>query len=399
MSGKRILLCVSGGISAYKAIDLASQLSKQGWEVKCVLTENAMKFVTPINFSAITHNSVHTSLFSDIDPIPHITLSSWADLIVVAPATANIIGKAATGIADDLLSTILVASNKPVLFVPAMNVNMYQSLIVQENLRKLKEWGNYVLQPETGMLACGVTGEGKYPSNTEVVYAIKTYLNYHTDLQGIKVLLTAGATIEAIDPMRYLSNRSSGKMGFAIARALALRGAEVTLIYGNIQLELPYYLKEAVFCESAAKMYDAVITRYAEMDWLICCAAVADYKPKETILQKLPKQEELNLEFVPTIDILAELGKLKKANQRLIGFAAQSDNLIQSAIDKYYHKNLDLICANDIRFAGRDDDELIVQGKIKGYPPLKEDPNINSVVMKGDKFLLAHNLINILKEL
>jgi len=399
MSGKRILLCVSGGISAYKAIDLASQLSKQGWEVKCVLTENAMKFVTPINFSAITHNSVHTSLFSDIDPIPHITLSSWADLIVVAPATANIIGKAATGIADDLLSTILVASNKPVLFVPAMNVNMYQSLIVQENLRKLKEWGNYVLQPETGMLACGVTGEGKYPSNTEVVYAIKTYLNYQTDLQGIKVLLTAGATIEAIDPMRFLSNRSSGKMGFAIARALALRGAEVTLIYGNIQLELPYYLKEAVFCESAAKMYEATITRYPEMDWLICCAAVADYKPKETKSQKLPKQEELNLELVPTVDILAELGKVKKESQILVGFAAQSDNLIPSALDKYYRKNLDLICANDIRFAGKEDDELIVQGKIKGYPTLPEDPNLNSVVMKGDKFSLAHNLINILKEL
>ncbi|HNW25125.1 MAG TPA: bifunctional phosphopantothenoylcysteine decarboxylase/phosphopantothenate--cysteine ligase CoaBC [Candidatus Cloacimonas sp.] len=399
MSGKRILLCVSGGISAYKAIDLASQLSKQGWEVKCVLTENAMKFVTPINFSAITHNSVHTSLFSDIDPIPHITLSSWADLIVVAPATANIIGKAATGIADDLLSTILVASNKPVLFVPAMNVNMYQSLIVQENLRKLKERGNYVLQPETGMLACGVTGEGKYPSNTEVVYAIKTYLNYQTDLQGIKVLLTAGATIEAIDPMRFLSNRSSGKMGFAIARALALRGAEVTLIYGNIQLELPYYLKEAVFCESAAKMYEATITRYPEMDWLICCAAVADYKPKETKSQKLPKQEELNLELVPTVDILAELGKVKKESQILVGFAAQSDNLIPSALDKYYRKNLDLICANDIRFAGKEDDELIVQGKIKGYPTLPEDPNLNSVVMKGDKFSLAHNLINILKEL
>jgi len=399
MSGKRILLCVSGGISAYKAIDLASQLSKQGWEVKCVLTENAMKFVTPINFSAITHNSVHTSLFSDIDPIPHITLSSWADLIVVAPATANIIGKAATGIADDLLSTILVASIVPVLFVPAMNVNMYQSLIVQENLRKLKEWGNYVLQPETGMLACGVTGEGKYPSNTEVVYAIKTYLNYHTDLQGIKVLLTAGATIEAIDPMRFLSNRSSGKMGFAIARALALRGAEVTLIYGNIQLELPYYLKEAVFCESAAKMYEATITRYPEMDWLICCAAVADYKPKETKSQKLPKQEELNLELVPTVDILAELGKVKKESQILVGFAAQSDNLIPSALDKYYRKNLDLICANDIRFAGKEDDELIVQGKIKGYPTLPEDPNLNSVVMKGDKFSLAHNLINILKEL
>jgi phosphopantothenoylcysteine decarboxylase/phosphopantothenate--cysteine ligase len=270
---------------------------------------------------------------------------------------------------------------------------------VQENLQKLKERGNYILQPATGMLACGIEGEGKYPPNTEVIYAIKTYLNYKTDLQGIKVLLTAGATIEAIDPMRYISNRSSGKMGLAIARALALRGAEVTLIYGNIQLDIPYYLKEAVFCESSAKMYEAVITRYAEMDWLICCAAVADYKPKETILQKLPKQEELNLELVPTIDILAELGKLKKANQRLIGFAAQSDNLIQSAIDKYYRKNLDLICANDIRYAGRDDDELIVQGKLKGYPPLQEDPNINSVVMKGDKFLLAHNLINILKEL
>ena len=399
MQGKNILLCVSGGISAYKAIDLASRLCKQGFEVKCVLSENATKFVSPLNFSAITHNSVHTSLFTDADPIPHITLATWADLLIVAPVTANILAKAANGIADDLLSTILVAYDKPVLFVPAMNVKMYHSAIVQENIERLLERGHYILQPATGKLACGTEGEGKYPPNEEIIYAIQTYLNYTLDLKGIKVLINAGATVEAIDPMRFLSNRSSGKMGLAIARALALRGAEVTLLYGNLQVELPYNIQDKVFCESADTMFRETIKRYPEMDCIICCAAVADYKPKEINTQKLPKLSQLNLELISTPDILFELGKLKKENQRLIGFAAQSDNLIRSALDKYYRKNLDLICANDIRYAGRDEDEIIIQGKIKGYPTLKEDPNINSVVMKGDKFSLAHNLINIIKEL
>lgn len=399
MQGKNILLCVSGGISAYKAIDLASRLGKQNFEVKCVLTENATQFISPLNFSAITHNSVHTSLFTDEDPIPHITLATWADLIVVVPATANVIAKAANGIADDLLSTILVACNKPVLFVPAMNVNMYHSVTVQENIQRLSSRGNNVLEPDKGLLACGTEGMGKYPPNEEILFAIKTYLNYNIDLKGIKVLITVGATMEKIDPMRFISNRSSGKMGISLARALALRGADVTLIYGNIQLAVPYYLKEAIYCESADIMFQEVLQRYADKDWIICCAAVADYKPKEPKANKMPKLSELSLELISTPDILSELGKLKKENQRLIGFAAQSDNIVKSAVEKYHRKNLDLICANDLRFAGRDDDELIVQGKIKNYPPSQEDPNINSIVMKGDKFSLAHNLINVIKEL
>ncbi len=226
MPKTRILLGVTGGIAAYKAIDLASRLYKLGYEVKCVLTNNALQFVRPASFAAITHNSIHLNMFDDPDPVVHISLADWADIIVIAPATANIIAKAAHGIGDDLLSTILLAHVKPVLFVPAMNVHMLEAAPTQENLTTLKSRKHHILQPSSGMLACGYEGLGKYPPNEEVVAAINTYLHYQEDLSGTKVLITAGATIEAIDPMRFISNRSSGKMGLALARAMALRGAE-----------------------------------------------------------------------------------------------------------------------------------------------------------------------------
>jgi len=399
MQKNKILLCVSGGIAAYKAIDLASQLVGLGFRVKCVLTDNACKFVSPLNFAAITHEHVTLGLFEDADPIPHITLADWADLVVVAPATANIMAKAVQGIADDLMSTILLAHRKPVLYVPAMNVFMFESVPTQQNISVLRSRGHHVLQPATGMLACGYVGSGKYPDNAEVIAGIWTYLDYTEDLQGKKVLVTAGATLEAIDPMRYLSNRSSGKMGIAIARALALRGAEVSLVYGKISTDLPHYLQETVFCESAAEMHAAVLDRAKSMDWIIKCAAVADYAPAIASKTKLPKSKQLNLELKATRDILLELGKNKQAGQKLIGFAAQTDDLISRAVEKYKTKQLDLICVNHIENAGKDENVLSVIGCLPTLPDLPGYKGLNMAVLKGDKLAVANALADVMVQL
>lgn len=386
----KILLCVSGGIAAYKAIDLASLLIKQGYEVKTILTKGALEFVSGINFSALTDNSVHTSLFEDSDPIPHIRLAEWADLMVVAPATANVMSKAANGISDDLLSATLLAHRKAVLFVPAMNVYMFEHPATRENLKILEDRGNYILPPETGRLACGYTGKGKYPPNQEVLAAIQTYLFCGRDLIGKKVLVTAGATIEALDPMRYLSNRSSGKMGVSIARALALRGAEVTLIHANISVPLPHYFQRTIFTESAAEMHEAVMSSAKNMDWIVKCAAVADYSPQNTSKVKLPKQAELNLALKQTKDILFELGQEQQPGQKLIGFAAQSDESPENAIAKLISKKLDLICLNNIAQAGKDNNCITL---------IKNSSQTDFTILQGDKFSLAHQLIDNIKTL
>ena len=399
MAKKRILLCVTGGIAAYKAIDLASQLYKYGYEVKCVFTENALRFVQATSFAAITHNTIHQGLFDDPDPIVHISLADWADLVVIAPATANIIAKAAHGIGDDLLSTLLIAHTKPLLVVPAMNVHMFVSAANQANLQTLKDRKHHILQPSTGMLACGYTGEGKYPPNEEIVAAIETYLSYGEDLAGKKVMVTAGATLEAIDPMRFISNRSSGKMGLALARALALRGAEVYLIHGHIEAPPPHYLEEAVYTESADEMYAAVMSRFANMDWIIKCAAVADYKPEHISNTKLPKTESNSLKLVATPDILQELGNKKQPQQKLIGFAAQTDDLINKGLDKLKRKKLDMICINNISVAGADVSEITVIGKLPEIPMLPENKKLNGITIKGSKLALAHEIIDLVKTL
>ncbi len=399
MQKRKILLCVSGGIAAYKAIDLASRLIRLGFRVRCVLTANARKFVSPLNFAAITHERVYESLFEDADPIPHITLADWADMVVVAPASANIMAKAAHGLANDLMSTLLLAHRKPVLFIPAMNVFMFESLATQENIHKLRSRGHHVLKPASGMLACGYVGSGKYPPNTEAIAAINTYLDHQEDLHGKKVMVTAGATIEAIDPMRYISNRSSGKMGLAIARSLALRGAEVCLIYGNITVDLPYYLQETVFCETAMQMHKAVMERAEDKDWIIKCAAVVDYAPAKVSNQKLPKSGQLKLELKATKDILLELGKIKKHGQKLIGFAAQTDDLIDKAVEKYTVKQLDLICINYISNAGQDENELNVIGKLPSQQSLKGEKGLNIATLNGDKLAVANALTDLILQL
>jgi phosphopantothenoylcysteine decarboxylase / phosphopantothenate---cysteine ligase len=387
MKNKKILLCVTGGIAAFKAIDLASRMVKRGLEVKTVLTDNASNFVSELNFRAITHNTAHSGMFTDSDPIPHITLADWADLIVVAPATANMMAKAAQGIADDLMSGILLAHTKPVLWVPAMNVHMYAHPATQDNIRTLLKRGNHVLAPTTGMLACGYEGKGKFPPVEEVLYAIETFLQNSKDLQGMKILITAGGTCESIDPMRTITNRSSGKTGIALARAAALRGAEVYLVYGNISVTIPYYLEQAVFTQSAKEMKKAVDKLAPEMDVIIMAAAVSDFAPGKPAKDKIKKSEKLILELHQTQDILAGLGKNKKAKQKLIGFAAETENLIANAKTKLEKKNLDMIVANLLSVSGRDDTEITIITKK------------SSEQVKADKFTAAHLILRKIKEL
>ncbi len=384
MQGKRILLCVTGGIAAYKAIELASMLSKDGFLVRTVLTDSAKEFISPINFAAITHQSVHSSLWEDSDPIPHINLADWADLVVVAPATANTIAKAARGIADNLLGNILLAHTKPVLWVPAMNVHMYESPITQKNISRLLEKGDYVLKPQIGHLACGYNGQGKYPPNVDVVHAIKCYLGHKQDLIGKKVLITAGGTVEYIDPMRTIGNRSTGKMGIALARALSLRGAELSLVYANISVDIPYHLYEAIAVNTVDEMYEVVMNLAKGKDWIIKCAAVSDYKPVQSSSHKIKKGSQLQLELQPTIDILAELGKIKDSGQKLIGFAAETEDLAENARAKLKRKNLDLIVANHLDNAAQDTNNIhIIDGTGTSTEPLE-----------GDKNLLAHIIID-----
>lgn len=387
----KILLCVSGGIAAYKAIDLASRLSKSGHTVKTILSANALRFVSQLSFAAITAQSTHSDMFSDPDPIAHIHLADWADLVVIAPATANIIAKAAYGIADDLMSTTILAHAKPKLWVPAMNVNMYNNPATQANLKTLKDRGDFVLEPVSGHLACGYSGKGKYPPNEEVVAAVDCYLHYGRDLEGIRVLVTAGATEEPIDDMRKITNNSSGKMGLSLCRALALRGARVCLVHGSMKYPAPYYLNEIVFAPTVDEMHREVTERQDAQDWIIKCAAVSDYRPAQIYDGKLKKSSEtLNLELEPTQDILAYLSEHKPEGQKLIGFAAQSDDLVPNAMKKLQKKNLDMICANYLSTSGKADTAITV---------IKAKDQKNPIQLDGPKELVAHKIIDQIKEL
>jgi len=354
----KILLCVSGGIAAYKAIDLASRLKKAGHQVRTVLTENAAHFVSALNFRAITADRVYGSLFEDADPIPHINLADWADLVVIAPATANLIAKAVHGLADELCSATLLAHTKPKLWVPAMNVNMYNHPATQSNLDILRSRGDYILEPVSGLLACGYEGKGKYPPNEEVEAAIECYLEHSRDLEGIKVLITAGATEEAIDPMRKITNNSSGRMGMALCRALALRCADLCLVHVRLRVPVPYYLRDAVPAYEVESMLSAVMDRQAGKDWIIKCAAVSDFRPACPNESKIAKSASLSLDLIATPDILARLGQNKPAGQKLIGFAAQTEDLIANAKAKLISKNLDMICANLLKTAGEESTEI-----------------------------------------
>lgn len=350
---KHIVIGVTGGIAAYKALDVVSGLRKLGYTINVIMTKNACEFVNPLSFQTLSNNYVITDTFERPASweVEHIALAKKADLFLIAPASANIIGKVAHGIADDMLSTTIMATKCPVLFAPAMNTNMYENSIVQENMEKLKSKGYLFLEPASGWLACGDLGKGKLPTPDAIVQAATALLNPNHDLANKHVLVTAGPTLEAIDAMRYISNHSSGKMGYAIAEAAAKRGAQVTLISGPTNLPTPSNVSR-IDIVSALDMFDAVMKHSKDCDIVIKAAAVADYRPLEVSQHKIKKtDDDLNLALTRNPDILQELGK-QKANKILVGFAAETQNLIGYAKEKIEKKNLDLIVANNISTAG-----------------------------------------------
>ncbi|MBU5225600.1 bifunctional phosphopantothenoylcysteine decarboxylase/phosphopantothenate--cysteine ligase CoaBC [Clostridium senegalense] len=346
---KTVVIGVCGGIAVYKALDVISRLKKKNVNVHVIMTKSATEFVSPLSFQSLSQNMVITDMFEEPRAweIQHISLAKKADLMAIIPATANIIGKVANGIADDMLSTTIMATKTPVIFAPAMNTNMYTNSIVQDNISKLKGLGYEFIAPESGRLACGDVGDGKLADTESITEFILSKLNSKKDLKGKKVLVTAGPTISRIDPVRYITNGSSGKMGYAIAEEARDRGAKVTLISGPTNLKPPTGL-EFISIQSNSDMYDEVLKRFADSDIVVKSAAVADYKIKSYSEEKIKKGSgDLVLEFTRDNDILKSLGKMKK-NQILVGFAAESHNLIENAKGKIKNKNLDYIVANDI---------------------------------------------------
>jgi phosphopantothenoylcysteine decarboxylase/phosphopantothenate--cysteine ligase len=346
---KTIVIGVTGGIAVYKALDVISRLKKKNFEVYVIMTEAATKFVNPLSFQTLSQNIVNFDMFYEPRAweIQHISLAKKADLVAIVPATANIIGKVASGIADDLLSTTIMATKSPVVFAPAMNTNMYNSPIVQDNISKLTKYGYKFISPASGRLACGDDGEGKLADTEFIAEVLESLLYDIKDLKGKKVLVTAGPTIAPIDPVRYITNRSSGKMGYAIAEEARDRGAEVTLISGTVPLKAPFGIK-VINVKTNEEMFEKVLENFKEQDIVIKAAAVADYKPKEYSNNKIKKtQGELVLTFTKDKDILKKLGELKDKHI-LVGFAAESSDLLKNAEKKLKDKNLDYIIANDI---------------------------------------------------
>ena len=354
LKGKTVLLGVTGGIAAYKAASLASALVKQHAAVDVVMTENAMRFITPLTFESLTHRKVHTDTFDRGTPeeVSHIALAERADLAIIAPATANVCAKLAHGLADDMLSSTLLACRCPRLAAPAMNTNMLLNPVTQDNLETLCRYGWTVIPPASGLLACGAVGPGKLPEPEVLLQYILRELAFPHDLAGKKVLVTAGPTQEPLDPVRYLTNRSSGKMGYALARMAMLRGAEVTLISGQTALEPPPFV-ETVPVRSAEEMFRAVEARFAGADLVIKAAAVADFAPETVAENKIKKKEGgLSIPLRRTRDILQYLGEHRRPGQILVGFAMESENLLENSRAKLEKKNVDMICANDVKQAG-----------------------------------------------
>lgn len=358
LAGKRIVLGVSGGIAAYKAAALTSKLTQAGAIVHVILTENAQKFVQPVTFQALSHQPVHTDTFNEPDPhvISHIDLADKADLVLVAPATANIIGKIANGIADDMLTTTLLATKVPVMVAPAMNVNMYGHPAVQANMEKLVQYGYRFVEPGVGLLACGWIGKGRLAEPEEIVEAVAAFFAEQNqprpqDLQDKLVLVTAGPTREKIDPVRYITNHASGKMGYAIAEAARDRGARVVLVSGPTALPKPTGV-QFVAVESVQEMFDAVMEYLPESDIVIKSAAVSDYRPKTVQEHKMKKGDgPLVLALDKAPDILRTVGE-RKTKQFVVGFAAETQDVIKYAQDKLEKKNLDMIVANNVLAEG-----------------------------------------------
>ena len=354
LKGRTVILGVTGSIAAYKIASLASMLVKKQASVHVIMTQNAMNFINPITFETLTG---HKCLVDTFDrnfefQVEHVSLAKQADVVMIAPASANVIGKLSHGIADDMLTTTLLACRCPKFLSPAMNTAMYENPIVQDNLKILKKYGYEVITPASGYLACGDTGSGKMPEPETLYQYIEKELAEPKDLTGKKVLVTAGPTQENIDPVRYITNHSSGKMGYAVAKAAMLRGAEVTLVSGQTALTPPMFV-DYVQITTAEEMYQAVTSRSDEQDIIIKAAAVADYRPKTVYDNKVKKQDgQMSIELERTRDILAYLGEHKRENQFLCGFSMETENMIGNSRAKLQKKNLDMVAANNVKVEG-----------------------------------------------
>ncbi|MDY4022340.1 bifunctional phosphopantothenoylcysteine decarboxylase/phosphopantothenate--cysteine ligase CoaBC [Staphylococcus borealis] len=391
---KHILLAVTGGIAAYKAIDLTSKLTQAGYEVRVMLSEHAQEFVTPLAFQAISRNPVYTNTFKEENPqeIQHVALGDWADAIIIAPATANVIAKLSVGIADDMLTSTLLATETPTFIAPAMNVHMYENKRTQHNINVLAQDGYRFIEPGDGYLACGYVAKGRMEEPLQIVKVINDFFHSqkvkaHSSFKGKHALVTAGPTVEVIDPVRYVSNRSSGKMGYALAEALQKRGAHVTLVTGPTQLIDPIGV-DVVHIESAEDMFEAVTTRFDQQDIVFKAAAVSDYTPMKVLDHKMKKQDgDLAVTFKRTKDILKYLGE-HKAHQYLVGFAAETQNIEAYAQDKLKRKNADVIISNNVgdKTIGfkSDDNELTMH--------FKTNEMIN--IKRGKKVQLAEQILD-----
>lgn len=389
LNGKKIIVGVTGGIAAYKACEIVSRLVSYGAEVKVIQTQSSLEFVSKLTFFNLSKNPVYVDVFSDVNEkefnVKHIELARWADIFVVVPATANVIAKFAYGIADDALSTTYLACTSKKIICPAMNTNMWENENTQENVRKLANMGVAFIGPASGRLACNTTGIGRLENVEVIINEIINELTIKRDLEGRKVLVTLGGTKEAIDPVRFITNSSSGKMGYEIGMAAKSRGAQVCLICGNISINIPSIFDEICKVESTEEMYDAVKDRFEETDTFIFAAAPADYKPKEFSKNKI-KDKELTISFVKNVDIAASIGKIKGHKETVV-FSAETENLIKNAKEKLKNKNADFVVANDVTVegAGFGTDTNIVtiigrDGKVYEYPKLRKREVANIIL-------------------
>lgn len=354
LKGKTVILGVTGGIAAYKSAYLTSLLVKAGADVQVIMTEHAREFIAPLTFEALTNQRCHTDTFDRNHEYSteHVSLASRADAVIIAPATANVIAKLACGIADDMLTTTVLACDCPKIVVPAMNTRMYENPVTQDNLEKLRKYGVTVVEPAAGRLACGDVGKGKMPEPDVLFQYVLMACAFEKDMAGKKVLVTAGPTQERIDPVRYITNHSTGRMGYSIAKICALRGAEVTLVTGQTALEPPLFV-DVVPVVSARDMYEAVVERSGEMDVIIKAAAVADYRPAVTSDEKIKKSDgDMAIDMERTDDILGYLGNCKKPGQFLCGFSMETQNMLENSRAKLRKKNLDMIVANNLKVKG-----------------------------------------------
>lgn len=354
LKGKRIVLGISGGIAAYKMANVASMLVKLNADVHVVMTEGATHFITPETFEVLTNNRCHTDTFDRGMEmhVPHVTLGTTADAFLIAPATADIIGKIANGIADDMLTTTVLPARCPVIIAPSMNVNMYENPIVQDNIKKLASYGYEIIEADEGYLACRATGKGKLPAESVLVDYVVRACAMEKDLKGKNVLVTAGPTQEAIDPVRYITNHSTGKMGYALAKMAMLRGANVTLVTGETNITPPLFV-DVVKIKSAKDMFDAVTSRSDSQDIIIKSAAVADYRPVNVADDKIKKSDDsMSIPLERTDDILSYLGAHRKDNQFICGFSMETQNMLENSRKKLEKKNVNMIAANNLKVEG-----------------------------------------------